>query len=118
MVYERIAKNFRYIPQIHHNYFSLLLDLKEFNLARKYLNNVIKKYPSNLYYILDRGLIYREEGNAEEMNAYFYKLIRDEISSDNYKTRVAAQYFINRHVVDYAILVYSQARTFQGDSNA
>ena len=117
-VYESIAKNFRYIPQIHHNYFSLLLDLKEFNVARKYLNNVIKKYPSNLYYILDRGLIYREEGNEEEMHLYFNKLIRDEISNDNYKTRVAAQYFINRQVVDYAILVYRQARTFQGDTNA
>ncbi len=117
-VYESIAKNFRYIPQIHHNYFSLLLYLNDFNAARKYLNNVIKKYPSNLYYILDRGLIYREEGKEEAMHTYFYKLIRDEISNDNYKTRVASQYFINRQLVDYAILVYRQARTYQGDSNA
>jgi len=116
-MYEGIARNYRYIPQIHNNFFSLLLDLKDFNNARKYLNGVVKRYPGNLYYSLDYGIIYREEGNIEEMEIYFNQLIDSEISEDNYKTRIAAQYFINRQLVEYAILSYQRARKFVGDPN-
>ena len=78
-MYESIAKNYKYIPQIHSNYFELLLDLKAFNDASKYLTNVIKRYPTNLYYVLDRGLLFRESGDKERMNTYYIRLISDEI---------------------------------------
>ena len=54
-LYESIEKNYRYIPQIHNNYLSLLLDLKKFDDAHKYLSSVLKRFPGNIYYVLDRG---------------------------------------------------------------
>ncbi|NNF22180.1 MAG: hypothetical protein HKN67_09570, partial [Saprospiraceae bacterium] len=48
-LYDGIIKNYRYIPQVHNNYLSLLLDLKDFNGAHKYLNTVLKRFPGNIY---------------------------------------------------------------------
>ncbi len=114
-LYESIARNYRYIPQIHNNYFELLLDLKEYNDAAKYLSTAIKKYPNNLYYILDMGLLFREQGDKAKMNAYYLQLIDEEIRFDNYKTRVAAQYFINKQLPEYSIDVYKKARATSDD---
>jgi len=113
-LYESIVKNYRYIPQVHNNYFELLLDLKEYDVAGKYLSIAVKKYPANLYYILDKGLLLRELGDKEEMDVYFRQLIEKDIKYDNYKTRVAAQYFINKQLPEYSILVYKKARD-EGD---
>lgn len=113
-LYESLEKNYRYIPQIHNNYLSLLLDLKKFDYAHKYLTNVLKRFPGNIYYVLDRGLIYREEGDLDEMDKYFKKLIRDEIREDNYKSRVTAQYFVNHQLIEYSVVTYLAAREFSG----
>lgn len=117
-MYESIAKNHKYIPQIHSNYFELLLDLKEFNDASKYLTNVIKRYPTNLYYVLDRGLLYRETGDKERMNTYYIRLITDDIRYDNYKTRIAAQYFLNNQLTEFTIIAYKEGRNASNDPNA
>jgi tetratricopeptide (TPR) repeat protein len=114
-LYDGIIKNYRYIPQVHNNYLSLLLDLKEFNEAHKYLTTVLKRFPGNIYYVLDRGIIYREEGKLDEMDRYYKKLIENDIREDNYKSRVTAQYFINHQLVNYSIYTYQQAREFSGN---
>ena len=92
-LYESILRNYRYIPQVHNNYFSLLLDLKKFDEAHKYLTNVLKRFPGNIYYVLDRGIIYREEGKIEELDRYYR----------------------NRQLVDYSIHTYRVAREYAGN---
>ncbi len=109
-MYESIARNQKYIPQIHTNYFELLLDMKAYNDASKYLSGVIKRYPTNLFYVLDRGKLYRESGDKDRMTIYYVQLISDEIKFDNYKTRISAQYFVNNQMTDFSIMVYKEAR--------
>lgn len=117
-LYENIAKNYRYIPQIHNNYLALMLDLKTFNEAQKYLNGVLKRFPGNLYYVLDRGIIYREKAEMDMMDQYYRKLINDDIRQDNYKTRVTAQYFINHQLIDYSIYTYKASRQYLNEPSS
>jgi tetratricopeptide (TPR) repeat protein len=113
-MYESLAKNNRNIPSIHQNYLSVLLELNEFKEANKYINKVLKWYPQNTNYQIDKGLILIQEGKEVEANTYFVNLI-DQISSDRYLARRAVQYMLRRQLVDYSILTLETARAKAND---
>lgn len=108
-IYESLAKNNRSIPQIHDNYLNILLELNDTNEANKYISKVIKWYPQNINYKIDKGLIILSEGKEAEANKYFYALI-EEISIDQYQARRAVQYMLRRQLTDYAILTLQTTR--------
>lgn len=108
-LFDDLAKNSRNIPLIHRNYLAILIDLKEFQYAEKYVERLIRRFPNNLYYKLDLGLIYRSEENVNKSDAHFKKVIGN-IKEDNYKVRITSQYFINKNIMDFAILTYQEAR--------
>ena len=114
-LYEDLADNYRNIPHIHNNYFSLLLGIRDFGKAEKYISKVLKRFPDNTNYVLDRGLIFHEKGDESGVKKYYEDYIK-RISSDVYKTRVAANYFINKQLIDYAILAYQESRKTTGNN--
>lgn len=114
-LYEDLAKNYKNIPQIHNNYFNVLLDLKMYDEAEDYLQKIQKRFPGNIYYVLDMGLIYRNQGELETMDKYYSRLIRSDLKNDNYKTRIAAQYFLRTQLVEYAIKMYEEGRKASGN---
>jgi len=68
-----------------------------------------KRYPDNIYYLLDLGLVYASQGNQVKADNYYKKVINS-IKSDNYKVRIASQYFVNKQLMSNAILTYQEAR--------
>jgi tetratricopeptide (TPR) repeat protein len=108
-MYEQLARNTQNIPYIHQNYFNVLVELGDFSGAESYLDKVIKRYPDNLYYQLDIGTLYVRQGDSEKANTYFRKLI-SKIKDDNYKVRITAQYFINKQLMDWAVITYNEGR--------
>ena len=108
-LFDDLAKNPRNIPLIHRNYLAILIDLKEFQFAERYVERLTRRFPDNLYYQLDLGLIYRSEENVNRSDAHFKKVIGN-IKEDNYKVRITSQYFINKNIMDFAILTYQEAR--------
>lgn len=113
-MYESLAKSNRNIPLIHQNYLNVLLDLDDFKEAYKYINKVLKWYPQNTNYQIDKGLIIQREGKKEEAKKYFYTLI-ETMSVDRYQTRRAVQYMLRRQLIDYAILALESARAMAND---
>lgn len=113
-MYESLARSNRNIPLIHQNYLNVLLDLDDFKEAYKYINKVLKWYPQNTNYQIDKGLIIIREGKEEEANRYFYTLI-ETMSADRYQTRRAVQYMLRRQLIDYAILALESARAMAND---
>ena len=113
-MYESLAKSSRNIPLIQQNYLSLLLDLDDFKEANKYINKVLKWYPQNTNYQIDKGLVIQREGKETEAKAYFYALI-ESMSADRYQTRRAVQYMLRQQLVDYAILALETARATAND---
>jgi len=108
-MYDDLSKNYTNIPLIHNNYFFLLMELDEYSEAEKYIKRLIKKFPNNLFYRLDLGLLWLNAGNNEKADNYFKDLI-DEIKNENYRTRITADYFVNKQLTNYAIFTFQQAR--------
>ncbi len=109
LLYDNLSKNYENIPLIHNNYFFLLLELEEFDKADKYIKRLTKKFPNNLYYRLDMGLIFRGRGNEEKADAYFRNIIH-EIRKDVYRTRITADYFVNKQLPQYAVATFTAGR--------
>lgn len=116
-LYEKLEKNTKNIPLIHERYFQLMLMTGRFDQAEVYIEKAIKKYPSNLYYQIDKGLIYDQKNNKEQSRKYFEKLIED-ISDDPFKVRVASQHFTKQQLFDYALLIYQASRKKMNDPTA
>lgn len=108
-MYESLAKSSGNIPLIHQNYLNVLLDLDDFKEASKYINKVLKWYPQNINYQIDKGLVILREGKEAEAQTYFYALI-ETISIDRFQTRRAVQYMLRQQLVDYAILALQTSR--------
>ncbi len=108
-LYEKLEKNPKNIPQIHERYFQLLLITGEFDKAEKYVDKAIKQYPTNLFYQIDKGLIYVQLNEKQQAKKYYDGLI-SVWSEDPFKVRVAAQHFIRLQQYDNAIDIYKQSR--------
>ena len=113
-MYEKLAKDARNIALIHKNYLSVLIDLNEFKEAEKYLNKVLKWYPQNVNYIIDKGMVLVRAEKKEEADEFFVAFI-DQLSVDPYKTRRAVQYMIRRQLPEYAVLALVTARSRSQD---
>ena len=113
-LYESLAKRSENIPLIHQHYFDVLLDLNDFKNAEKYINRVLKWYPKNGNYKIDKGIILAREGRARETEVYYHALI-ERISNDHFQTRQAVQYMLRRHLVEYGILALETARAKSKD---
>lgn len=114
LLFEKLKKNSKNIPLIHNNYFQLMLMTGRFDMAENYINKAIKRYPSNLYYKIDKGMIYVQKNNKPESKKYFENLISS-ISEDPFKVRIAAQHFSKNQQLDYALETYRQSRKKMND---
>ncbi|QSE98142.1 tetratricopeptide repeat protein [Fulvivirga lutea] len=109
-LYEDLAKDFNNITLIHNNYYFLLLETANYNDAEKYIKKLIKRFPENLYYKLDLGLlIFTEEG--ENQSDIYFKNVIDDIKYDNYLVSITADYFVNKKLTQYAVLTFTEGRT-------
>lgn len=113
-IYKKLARNKKNIPIIHRNYFDLLLSTDDFKTAEKYIDDVIKSRPDNIYYAIDKGLLYRRANDEDREHSYYKKLFVG-IKEDDRKTRQAAQYLIGKQKLDYAEELYLMARNEQKD---
>ena len=113
-MYKKLARNKKNIPIIHRNYFDLLLSMDDFKTAEKYIDDVIKSRPDNIYYTIDKGLLY-QRANDEDREKSYYKKVFNDIKKDDRKTRQAAQYLIGKQKLDYAEELYLMARNEQKD---
>jgi tetratricopeptide (TPR) repeat protein len=113
-MYKKLARNNKNIPIIHRNYFELLLSMDDLQTAEKYIDDVIKSRPDNIYYIIDKGLLYQRANDLDKERSYYRKVFND-LKKDDRKTRQAAQYLIGKQKLDYAEDLYLMARNEQKD---
>lgn len=108
-LYDELANDFRNIPLIHNNYYFLLIESQDFNDANKYIKRLIKKFPDNLYYRLDYGLLLLASDGESRASEYFDNIISD-IKFDTYLTSITADYFVNKKLTQFAIKTFQESR--------
>ncbi len=112
--YSKLAKRPANWQLIHNEYFTLLIQLNEFQKANKYIDRIIKNYPQNPNYKIDKGRLILAEKGEEKANKY-YAAIRKEFSMDPYFSRRAAQYFLQSAQREQAVSLLLLARKKSGD---
>jgi tetratricopeptide (TPR) repeat protein len=113
-LYSSLAKNSQNISFIHKNYLNVLLQLDDFNEAEKYIDKVLRWYPENINYMIDKGFIYVRAGEINKADSYFNELI-EMLSFDQYQTRRAVQYMLQQQLTSYAILALQTTRVRSKD---
>lgn len=113
-LYDDLVKNLRNISLIHNNYLYILLESADYRTAEKYLTKVMRRFPDNLYYELDMGLIYWTQDERDLSDVWFTEIIKNN-AADAYKTRITAQYFVSKQLTDYAIQTFTTARRTMGN---
>jgi tetratricopeptide (TPR) repeat protein len=116
-IYEKLEKDAKNIPLIHDRYFDLMLMMGRFDEAEKYIEKATKKYPSNIYYQIDRGLIFIQQNEKDKSKKYYENLISN-LSEDPFKVRIASQHLIKKQQYEYALLTYKQSRKKMNDAFA
>ncbi|MBL3654534.1 tetratricopeptide repeat protein [Fulvivirga sediminis] len=115
-MYEDLSRQMVNIPLIHNNYFHLLLEMEKYDDAQKYLRGLTKRFPNNIYYKLDEGLVYKSQGNEEKADKHFRQIIND-IKNDNYLVQSVSNYFVNKQFTSLAAETLQQARKSMHNEN-
>ena len=107
--YSKLARNPGNWQLIHTQYFSLLLQTNDYQKATKYIDRLIKTYPTNAKYKIDKGrIIYEEKGEDKAEN--YYKDLANFFSSDPFIARQAAQYYLQLGEREQAVELLLQTR--------
>ncbi len=113
-IYTKLAKHQSNWAIIHTQYYPLLIQLNEFQKANKYITKIIKIYPKNSNYRIDKGqLILAEKGEAKKKQ--YFENLRNQFSEDPFISRRAAQYYLQKRERNEAIAVLILAREKSGD---
>jgi tetratricopeptide (TPR) repeat protein len=113
-IYRELAKKNQNVPLIHQDYFKLLINTGRHDEAEDYIDKTIKTFPSNIYFRIDKGVLYAEMKAGQKEQQYFQQLM-DEIAVDPMKVRVAAQHMVGNQLYEYAIETYKRSRKKTGD---
>ena len=118
-LYAKLATKTQNISAIHNNYFSLLLELKNYKVAEKYLKRAIKAFPKNVNYQIDEGVLQRSMDQVEESNSTFEKVI-EKHKTNEYYIRLASQYFLNKRYYEFSqkALLASREHSNKQDKHA
>ena len=118
-LYKSLATKPQNISNIHNNYFSLLLELKDYKTADKYLKRINKLFPQNVYYQIDQGILLGNIGKEQDAEKVFDALI-NKYRSNEYSIRLASQYFITKRYYEFALksLLASRSESKVDDKHA
>ena len=113
-VYDELVRKKDNIPLIHTRYIRLLMNNGHLAEAEKYVKKVIKQFPDNMLYRLDAGIVALRKGDEATTEQYFAE-VRQEATTDPYKTRAVASHLVRNDLVKQAIKVYEASRAASGD---
>lgn len=94
---------------------SCYLKLKESAKAEKLVKKQIKKYPDNLSFHIDLGLVYKSSGQLKDMQKQFELVVSGIDQRNLYLLDDISDGFQQAGETDYAIAAYKKARKTLGD---
>jgi TolA-binding protein len=102
----------------YYNYYlNCLVNLKEYKEAESYLKKAVKKYPSNAYYSVDLGYIYKLDGNDKKNKSVNDGILKN-LKADEQFILASANAFYKRDELDYAIETLLKGRKLLDDPSA
>jgi tetratricopeptide (TPR) repeat protein len=103
-------------PVIYNNYLETLLVLEEYRKAERLVNEQIDRFPDNIRFQVDIGLIYSRSGNERRERRHMEGLIK-ELEADHREVIDLALAFEGRGFTDRALEALLRGRELLGDSH-
>lgn len=116
-IYEKISTDRRAIPLIHSNFLQLLIDQSKFKEAEKYLDKVLKYFPTNLQYQVDLVSFYKISDQDDRKKELLGKML-DQYQKNQYQLSIVAQNLVANQMYDEAIAFYLEGRKMSGRSSS
>ncbi|MEN7547710.1 tetratricopeptide repeat protein [Rapidithrix thailandica] len=104
-IYEKLVRREQNLAAVHKYYLDVLIRLKQYKDANKYLSRLLKKFPENPTYNVDYGLLFRQEGDTLACNKHLQHYLED-IKNDNSELRYAALYLSDKGLFQFAEMAY------------
>ncbi len=98
----------------YRQYMYCLVALKDFDEAEKVVKKMVKKNSGQIFYSVDLGYVYIQEGENDKAVEEFDKVI-DELPADESMIRSVANTFITYREADYAIETYTKGSRLMND---
>jgi predicted Zn-dependent protease len=111
-LYSDLAKNPSHIASIHGNFFDLLLRSNELEEAEKYLTTITKRFPENIYYKLDKGLLLEKQKGRDQAHQHYLQIIQ-EFKADPFRIRLVSDWLGGKQNYDLAGQALRDARIAQ-----
>ncbi len=117
VVYEDLLKDESKMDFIYNNYLQTLYNLKELELAQKFLKKTVKKYPNYVIYKLDLIDCIEKGAHPEDAEKVKNKYAI-EISRDKNSLLLAYEYLMGQRKYAYAETLLLKARDYERDQVA
>lgn len=98
-------------------YFSLLLQAKRLDEARKLASEMMVQDPASPVYKVDLGRVYQQEGLKEKTDSLYKALFRN-LPADEFRIRELAAAFYRANAYDYAVTAFTYGRKVLGNNEA
>jgi tetratricopeptide (TPR) repeat protein len=103
-------------PVIYNNYLETLLILEEYRKAERLVNEQIDRFPNDIRFQVDIGLIYSRSGNERRERRHMEGLIQG-LEADHREVIDLALAFEGRGFIDRALEALLRGRELLGDSH-
>ncbi|WP_239020930.1 tetratricopeptide repeat protein [Pontibacter arcticus] len=106
-IYGKLIQKQPLFDTVYPEYLKTLLAQRNYKEAEKLVKKTIKRYPGNVAYEVDLGLVYQAAGNEAAAAKHFDKLI---VQLKPEQTIVLASVFMQHQLYDYAEKTYLRSR--------
>lgn len=117
IVYQELAKDKRYIAKINTNYLQVLFKTGEPKEVEKYFNQVVKWFPENSIYQVDRIAYYferKEEKNYERRINH----LKEQFGKSRFQLSLIAHQLANKRMYAESVVFFLLARQASGTVSA
>jgi tetratricopeptide (TPR) repeat protein len=111
-LYADLVKNPSHIATIHSNYFDILLRTEDYQEAEKYLSIITKRFPDNIYYKLDKGLLLEKLKGGDAALSHYEQIIQL-YKADNFRIRLVSDWLGAKQQYELAAKALNEARVAQ-----
>ncbi|MFY0688324.1 MAG: tetratricopeptide repeat protein [Cyclobacteriaceae bacterium] len=115
-MFKSLSRNNSNIQSIHANYLSLLINDSNWKEAEKYLDRVLKSFPSNISYQVDRLFLYATIPDLKKKEDYQKDLL-NRYKDKQYPMSSIGQQLVAKQLLDDAIEFLLAARKVSGSGH-
>ena len=117
VLYEKLWNKTPNSSIIYQNYLKCLTEMKDYEEAEKMVKKQMKKFPEELSYNVDLGVVYQLAGNEKSATAQFDEAL-NKISPNMPQINKLANRFQSAGLQDYAIQTYERGRKIFNAGNS